>query len=355
MLGQNITLDGRDFTIIGVIPLSLRLHVVGFRGRDIYAPIRQWNNSYPHESERRVDFHGIGRLKPGITPAQAQADMDRGHAQPGKVTFPDTDKGIGARIRSTEGIDGTGEVRPFLLVLLAAVGFVLLLACVNVASLLLARAAARRREFAVRTALGASRRRVVCQLLTESLLLGIVSGGIGLLLAAWGTHAALKLAPMGLPRVDEIGLDFRVLAFTTLLSLLSGTLFGLVPAWKTSQADPQTALKEGGRGASGTHNRAQSAFVVAEVAVALVLLIGAGLMVRSLARLANVDPGFNPSNVLTFGLSLPPSMMHAPPQRIRTAVREVDEKLASTAGIKAVSQVWGRSAHGQRRRTTLLA
>jgi predicted permease len=146
---------------------------------------------------------------------------------------------------------------------------------------------------------------------------------------------------MALPRVDEIGLDFRVLAFTMLLSLLSGTLFGLVPAWKTSQADPQTALKEGGRGASGIHNGAQSAFVVAEIAVALVLLIGAGLMVRTLARLANVDPGFNPRNVVSFGLSLPPSMMHASPERIRTAVREVDEKLGSTAGIKAVSQVWG--------------
>jgi len=173
----------------------------------------------------------------------------------------------------------------------------------------------------VRTALGASRMRVVCQLLTESLLLGIVSGAIGLLLAAWGTHAAVKLAPTALPRVDEIGLDVRVLSFTTLLSLLSGILFGLVPAWKASQADPQIALKEGGRGVSKTHNRAQSAFVVAEMALALVLLIGAGLMVRSLARLANVDPGFNPRNVLTFGLSLPPSMMHAPPERIRCRAR----------------------------------
>lgn len=339
MLGQSITLDGRDFTIIGVVPATLRLRVVGFRGRDIYAPIRQWNNSILMNRDAGLNFHGIGRLKPGVTPAQAQADMNE-VTRNLTAAFPDTDKGIGATVVPLKE-QITGYVRPFLLVLLAAVGFVLLLACVNVASLLLARAAGRRREFAVRTALGASRRRVVCQLLTESLLLGIASGAIGLLLAAWGTHAALKVAPMSLPRVDEIGPDFRVLAFTTLLSLLSGTLFGLLPAWRTSQTDPQTALKEGGRGASGTRNRALSGFVVAEMAIALVLLIGAGLMVRSLTRLTNVDPGFNPRNVVTFGLSLPPSMMHAPPERIRTAVREVDDKLASTAGVKALSQVWG--------------
>jgi predicted permease len=339
VLGQNITLDGRAFTIVGVIPSSFHLRLPSFRERDIYAPIRQWNNSILMNRDAGLNFHGIGRLKPGVTLAQAQADMKQ-VTRNLTLAFPDADKGIGASIVPLKE-QITGGVRPFLLVLLAAVGFVLLLACVNVASLLLARSAGRRREFAVRTALGASRRRVVRQLLTESLLLGIVSGGIGLLLAAWGTHAALKLAPMALPRVDEIGLDFRVLAFTTLVSLLSGTLFGLVPAWKTSQVDPQTALKEGGRGTSGAHNRAQSAFVVAEMAVALVLLIGAGLMVRSLAQLANVDPGFNPRNVLTFGLSLPPSMMHATPERIRAAVREVDEKLGSTAGVKAVSQVWG--------------
>lgn len=339
VLGQNVTLDGRDFTIVGVIPASFHLRLPSFRERDIYAPIRQWNNSILMNRDAGLGFHGIGRLKTGVTLAQAQADMTQVTLNLA-TAFPDADKGIGASIVPLKE-QITGDVRPFLLVLLAAVGFVLLLACVNVASLLLARSAGRRREFAVRTALGASRRRVLCQLLTESLLLGIVSGAIGLLLAAWGTHAAVKLAPMGLPRVDEIGLDFRVLAFTTLISLLSGTLFGLISAWKTSQTDPQTALKEGGRGASGTHNRAQSAFVVAEMAVALLLLIGAGLMVRSLARLANVDPGFNPRNVLNFGLSLPPSMMHAPPERIRTAVREVDEKLGSTAGVKAVSQVWG--------------
>jgi predicted permease len=339
VLGQNLTLDGKDFTVIGVIPSSFHLRLPSFRERDIYAPIRQWNNSILMNRNAGLGFHGIARLKPGVTLAQAKADMDR-VTHNLAAAFPDADKGIGASLRPLKE-QMVGDVRPLLLVLLAAVGFLLLLACVNVASLLLARSARRKREFAVRTALGASQSRVICQLLTESLLLGIVSGVIGLLLAAWGTHAALKLVPMALPRVNEIGLDFRVLAFTMGISLLSGTLFGLVPAWKTSQSDPQTALKEGGRGVSGTRSRTQSAFVVAEMAVALVLLIGAGLMVRSLSRLAKVDPGFDPRNVLTFGLSFPPSVNHASPQQIRASYRELDDKLTATRGVKAVSQVWG--------------
>jgi predicted permease len=327
-----------------VIPSSFHLRLPSFRERDIYAPIRQWSNPILMNRNAGLGFHGIARLKPGVTLPQAKADMER-VTRNLAAAFPDTDKGIGASLHPLKE-QMVGDVRPFLLVLLAAVGFLLLLACVNVASLLLARSTGRRREFAVRTALGASRARVISQLLTESLLLGIVSGGIGLLLAAWGTHAALKLVPMALPRVNEIGLDLRVLAFTMGISLLSGTLFGLVPAWKTSQADPQTALKDGGRGVSGTHNRAQSVFVVAEMAVALVLLIGAGLMVRSLSELAKVDPGFDPHNVITFGLSFPPSLnyaspTHASPQQLRAAFRELDDKLASTAGVKAVSQVWG--------------
>ncbi len=338
VLGKSITLDGRGYTIIGIIPARFHLHTPSFHEQDVYAPIRQWSNPLLMKRGAGLGIHGIGRLKPGVTLAQARADMDE-ITRSLATTFPDADHGISASMLPLKE-QMVGDVRPFLLVLLVAVGFVLLIACVNVASLLMARSSARSREFAVRIALGASRKRVIRQLLTESVLLGVAGGGIGLLLAAWGTHAALGRLPTAVPRAEEIGIDFRVLAFTTITSLLAGTLFGLAPALKTSQANPLTALKEGGRGGSGKH-RAQSLFVVVEMAVALVLLIGAGLMVRSLTRLWDVDPGFNPRNVLSFGLNLPPSMMNASPERIRAAFREVDDELASTPGVKAISQTWG--------------
>ncbi len=338
VLGKSVTLDGKDFTIVGVIPSGFRLLTPSFHEQDVYAPIRQWTNPLLMKRSAGLGIHGIGRLKPGVTIAQARADM----AQVTRnlaTAFPEADHGISASILPLKE-QMVGDARPFLLVLLAAVGFVLLIVCVNVASLLMARSSARSREFAVRIALGASRQRVIRQVLTESILLGVVGGGIGLLLAAWGMHTALGLLPADVPRAEEIGIDFRVLAFTVILSLLAGILFGLAPALKTSQVNPHTALKEGGRGASGKH-RAQSIFVVVEMAVALVLLIGAGLMVRSLVRLWNVDPGFNPRNVLSFGLNLPPSMMNATPDAIRAAFREIDDRLASTPGVKAASQTWG--------------
>ena len=338
VLGKSITLDGKDYTIIGVIPARFHLLTPSFHEQDVYAPIRQWNNNLLMKRGAGLGIHGFGRLKPGVTIAQARADMDE-VTRNLAAAFPDADRGISASIVPLKE-QMIGDVRPFLLVLLVAVGFVLLIVCVNVASLLMARSSARSREFAVRIALGASRNRVIRQLLTESVLLGAAGGGIGLILAGWGTQAALRLLPTALPRAEEIGIDFRVLAFTIIVSLLAGTLFGLAPALKTSRANPHTALKDAGRGTSGKH-RAQSIFVVVEMAIALVLLIGAGLMVRSLTRLWSVVPGFNPRNVLSFGLNLPPSMMNASPEKIRAAFRELDDNLASTPGVKAVSQTWG--------------
>ena len=211
-----------------------------------------------------------------------------------------------------------GDIRPILLVLLAAVGFVLLIACVNVANLLLARSTARTAEFAIRSALGATRGRVIRQLLTESLLLALAGGGLGLLLASWGLKGALKVLPEALPRAEEVHLDGRVLLFMLAASVLAGILFGLAPALKNSQHDLQETLKEGGRGSSGPRHRAQRVFVVVEMALAVVLLAGAGLMIRSLTKLWSVDPGFDPHNVLTFDLSFPAAI--SSPDAIRATL-----------------------------------
>ena len=339
ILGKNITLDARDYTIVGVIPADFHLDIPGFRESQVYTPIGQWSNPLLLKRGAGLGFHGIGRLKPGVTIEQARADME-GVTRSLAEAFPDTDKGITAKLTPLKE-QMIGHVRPLLLVLLAAVGFVLLIACVNVANLLLARAASRKREFAVRAALGASQARVVRQLLTESILLALAGGGLGLYLASWGTRAALGALPAALPRGEQVGVDGHVLIFTAGISLLAGIFFGLMPALKSSQPDLHDTLKQGGRGTSGTRQRMQNVFVVAEIALALVLLIGAGLTIRSLAKLWGVDPGFNPHNVLTFGLSLPPTMMHAKPDAIRAAFREFDEKFGSVPGIQAVSQTWG--------------
>jgi predicted permease len=339
ILGKNITLDARDYTIAGVIPSGFHMAIPGFRDADVYAPIGQWSNPLLLQRGAGLGFHGIARLKPGMTLKQAQADMD-GVTGSLANAFPNADKGITAKLTPLKAMM-VGNARPLLLVLLAAVGFVLLIACVNVANLLLARSTSRTREFAVRAALGATRARVVRQLLTESILLALMGGGLGLFLAAWGTRAALGILPAALPRAEQVGLDSHVLLFTAAVSLLSGIVFGLTPALKTARPDLHETLKQGGRGASGTRSGTQSVFVVVEMALALVLLIGAGLTIRSLAKLWSIDPGFNPHNVLTLGLSLPPSMMHAKPDAIRASFRDFDEKLAAVPGIQAVSQTWG--------------
>jgi predicted permease len=339
VLGKGITLDGRNYTVAGVIPASFHLVAPSFRDSDVYVPIGQWNNNMLLKRGAGLGIHGFGRLKPGVAIEQARADM-------GTLTsnlaaaYPADDKGISANLVPLKQ-RMIGDVQPFLLVLLGAVGFVLLIACVNVATLLLARSTDRMREFAVRAALGATRARVVRQLLTESVLLALAGGLLGLLLAAWGTRAALGALPTALPRTEEIALDAHVLLFTMGLSLLGGILFGLAPALKMSQPGLNASLKEGGRGTSGTRHRAQSIFVVVEMAMALVLLISAGLMIRSLTQLWRVDPGFSADNVLTFSVSLPPTMMSASPDAIRSAFRQLDDKLASTPGVQAASLTWG--------------
>ncbi len=221
--------------------------------------------------------------------------------------------------------------------LLGAVGFVLLIACVNVSNLLLARSTGRTREFAIRAALGAGQWRLLRQSLTESTLLALAGGGLGLLIAAWGTQAALNMLPSTLPRAEEIWLDGRVLIFTLAISLLTGTLSGLAPALKTSQWRLSETLKEGGRALRGGRVRAQGIFVAVEMAMALVLLIGAGLMIRSLNALWDVDPGFRADNALTFGLRFPPTMKTVSPEAIRANLRELKDRLTSVPGVQAAS------------------
>ncbi len=340
IVGKSMTLDGRGYTIIGVIPANFHFAMFGSAGQgDVYVPVGQWKNNLLNTRSAGLGFHGIGRLKPGVTIEQAAADM-RAITNNLAAAYPDANKGIGANLIPLKQWV-VGGVRPLLLVLLASVGFVLLIACVNVANLLLARSTGRTREFAIRAAVGASQGRVLRQLLTESVLLALVGGALGLLLAVWGTRAALGVLPTALPRAEEIGLNVRVLLFTLAIALFAGVLFGLAPALKMSPANLQDSLKESGRGLSGTRHRVQGVFVVVEMAMALVLLAGAGLMVRSLTRLWNVDPGFNPRNVMTVGVSLPASMMNASPEAIRAAFREVDDKVASIPGVQSVSQNWG--------------
>jgi predicted permease len=345
ILGKGITLDGKSYMIVGVMPASFRF----FGGtasarREVFVPIGQWKNNLLTSRSAGLGISGIGRLKPGVTIRQADADM-KTVTNNLAAAFPDANKGIGARLIPLKQWI-VGGIGPLLLVLLASVGFVLLIACVNVANLLLARSTGRMREFAIRAALGASRRRVVRQLLTESTLLALAGGLLGLLLAAWGTRAALGVLPTALPRAQEIGLDSRVLLFTLAISIIAGIFFGLAPAFKMSSLTLHDSLKEGGRGISGSRHRLQGIFVVAEMAMALVLLSGAGLMIRSLTRLWNVDPGFNPQNVLTVGVSLPPSRMAASPDAVRAAFREFDDKIASIPGVQAVSQSWGAMPMG---------
>jgi len=339
ILGKGITLDGKTYTIVGVTPAKFRLQIPGFREGQVYLPIGQWENPWLNKRGAGLGIHGIGRLKPGVTLEQARADMEsitRNLA----LAFPDSDKGTGAKLVPLRQ-QIVGEIRPLLLLLLGAVGFVLLIACVNVANLLLARATGRAREFAIRGALGAGQGRMVRQLLTESVLISLLGGCLGLALTIWGTRVALGVLPSALPRAEEIGIDSRVLLFTTAISLLAGILSGVAPAvLKTSKLNVHDALKEAGRTISGVRLQTQSAFVVLEMALALVLLVGAGLMLRSLAQLWRTDPGFNPHNVLSFSVSLPPSMMKASPDLIRATYRDLENKLALIPTVQAAALTW---------------
>jgi predicted permease len=335
IIGKSITLNGTAYTIVGVIPDTF-----SFYGnmRDVYTPIGQWNDPSFRDRRISVGTRTFGRLNPGVTVAQAQAEMDE-VARNLAVAYPEADAGHTVKLISMKD-DLVGNVQPLLLVLMAAVGFLMLIACANVANLLLARSVARSREFAIRSALGASQARMIRQLLTESMLLSAVGGVLGLLLAYGGTKTLIKALPAALPRSAEVSLDSKALLFTLVLSLVTGVIFGLAPALKATRTNLQEVMKQSGRGASGFRHRLQGTFVAGEIALALILLVGAGLMVRTLGALWRVDPGFNPSHAITFSLAMP-ATANTTSAETRARLRNFDDKVRSISGVQAVSITLG--------------
>jgi predicted permease len=335
IIGKAIDLNGTASTIIGVVPSSFAFYG---NDRDVYTPIGQWNDPSFRDRRISVSAHAVGRLKPGVTLAQAGTDMDA-IAHELATNYPEADKNDGVVLASMKE-DIVGNVQPFLLVLLAAVGFLLLIACANVASLLLARSMRKSSEYAIRAALGASPTRIVRQVLTESLLLAGLGCALGLVLAFWCIKAVIRVLPASLPRASEVTLDGRVLLFTVGVSLFAGILFGLAPALRISRVSLEDVLKKTGRGSSGSRHKLHGIFVAAEVALAFVLLVGAGLMIRSLDALWRVDPGYIPSHAITFNLSMPASAKTTAAET-RERLRHFDAQMLSIPGVKAVSVTLG--------------
>ena len=335
IIGETLTFDGRSFTVIGIMPASFLFP----NQVEMWTPVGQlakdpgWENRGNHPG-----LYAMARLKPGVTVQQARDDMEIVAANL-EQQYPDSNTGNRASI--TPALESVVRgIRTALVVLLSAVAFVLLIACANVANLLLARATNRQKEMAIRTALGASRTRIVRQLLTESLLLSFAGGALGLLAAHWGVKLIIAVSPDSIPRFREIGLDARVLAFTLGVSLLTGMIFGLAPALQASRPDLNETLKEAGRGSTGRRHIMRSVLVVSEVALTLVLLIGAGLMIRSFYGLQRVDPGFVPDNLLTFNVSLPQKKYSEPQQRI-SFYQQLLQNLSAAPGVQSVGMATG--------------
>ena len=344
LVGRNITLDGKPHTVVGILPRQFQLsHEVipvigGIDKAQIFLPL-------PMDAKEELnygpeDYNILARLKPGVSMEQAQADISI----------------IAARLREEKHRDRTftisvvplteqvvGNVRSSVLILLGAVAMVLLIACTNVANLLLARATARQKEIAMRTALGASRMRLVMQLLTESVLLSLLGGAGGIAVALVSLYVVEKIHPGNIPRLDELGMDYRVLVFTFVLSFLTGVVFGLAPALRASRVDLNTALKAGGRSTSSgglrvRRDKLRGALVIAELAISLTLLAGAGLLIRSFVRLVNVPPGFNPDNVISMQVSAtgPKYKDHA---RRLQFYNELENRVRSLPGVTGFGAV----------------
>ncbi|MGA9769123.1 MAG: ABC transporter permease [Blastocatellia bacterium] len=334
LIGKTINVNDKDFTIIGILPPDFQF----FSTSDLFVPINQFKENWMQRRGSRPGLFVIGRLKSDITLEQARDDMQNvaaGLAQ----QYPQSNAGTGV-VANPLFENVIGNIRPTLLVLLGAVGFVLLIACANVANLLLARSRARQKEIAIRTALGATRLRIIRQMLTESLLLSVAGGGLGLLLALWGTDALVAFIPDGLPRQEGVHIDGLVLGFTLAVSLLTGIAFGLVPALQSSRPRLHETLKDAGRGSTSGRSFARNALVVSEVALALVLLIGAGLMMRSVLRLTDIPPGFDSKDVAALSVSLSPTK-YSEAARVRQFYQQTLERVQSLQGVQSAAWTIG--------------
>ena len=339
LVGKTIKLNGRDFTVVGIAPARFQLLIrqgsqTGNQA-ELWMPLAFSETS---RVRRGRSMMAIARLKPGVTHAQAQTEMD-GIGKRLEEQYAAFNTGWGINLVPLQN-QLVGAIRPALLVLLGAVAFVLLIACANVANLLLARAASRQREMAIRAALGARRSRIIRQLLTEATVLSVLGGALGLGLAIWGVDLLLALAPKDLTGLKEVGIEYRVLGFTIAVSVLTGVLFGLAPALEASRPNLNESLKEGGRGAAagGRSHRWRSAFVVVEVALALVLLIGAGLMIRSFARLNSVDPGFDSNKLVSARIQLPASRYGENSQRI-AFFKQLSDRVQAIPGVRSAGAI----------------
>ncbi|MGH9906297.1 MAG: ABC transporter permease [Pyrinomonadaceae bacterium] len=341
VIGKTVTLDGKAREIIGVMPQNFSFpHPVA-----VWFPI---NFDYSEEmKQRKAHFmRPIGKLKEGVTITAAQADLDM-IAKRLEEEYPASNTGWGLRLVSLRE-ELIGDTRPTLLILLGAVGFVLLIACANVANLLLVRATARQKEIALRSALGAGRFRILRQMITESVLLALVGGGLGTLLAFWGVDLLVKLSADNIPSTALVRIDATVLGFTLLISLSTGVLFGLVPALRTMKLNLTDSLKEGGRGVGEgpRRNRTRSLLVVIESAIAVVLLVGAGLLVRSLIQLQQTNPGFDANNVLTMSIALP-RQKYSTPDKASNFFQELESRVGGLPGVESVGLVTELPLSGQ--------
>jgi predicted permease len=337
IVGKTILLSGKSFQIVGVLPKGVQ-HVGGTYNSLPYGDsVAIWypTTLNPKKASRGAHYlNAIGRMKPGVTPEQVATDLN-GIAERLAEQYPNSNQNWRIRVSPlTEEI--VGGARKTLWILLGAVAFVLLIACVNVANLMLARASAREREIAVRAALGASRPRILRQLLTESLVIAFLGGLCGWLLAIWGIDAISALAASRIPRLHEISLDTRVVLFTSFATLLTAVIFGLAPAWQISRVNPNEALKEGGRSNSGSarQRRLRGTLVIAEVALSLILLVGAGLLLRSFIKALQTDGGFKSNGVITLSLDLPQAR-YADAKPIANFYERLLERVSALPGVQA--------------------